>query len=148
MGGADGKKVGWGTVTAPESDSSALFCLSLLPCLLIPFLTLSPPPPPPPRALSHMLSLALSSHSQTRESAAPGSHLHLSCFSFAPLPSCCTLSTSTYCHSAAETLLGKTKIPRLCIRGKTQEKEKPAGEIDWGSLTELRSLCSSLAFDD
>lgn len=101
-----------------------------------------------PRALSHMLSLALSSYSQTRESAAPGSHLHLSCFSFAPLPSCCTLSTSTYCHSAAETLLGKTKIPRLCIRGKTQEKEKPAGEIDWGSLTELRSLCSSLAFDD
>lgn len=64
-----------------------------------------------PRALSHMLSLALSSHSQTRESAAPGSHLHLSCFSFAPLPSCCTLSTSTYCHSAAETLLGETKNP-------------------------------------
>lgn len=139
MGGADGKKVRWGTVTAPESDSSALFCLSLLPCLLIPFLTLSPPPPPPPpsRSLAHAIARSLFPQSDQGERSA-----------WVASPSCCTLSTSTYCHSAAETLLGKTKIPRLCIRGKTQEKEKPAGEIDWGSLTELRSLCSSLAFDD
>lgn len=125
-------------MTAPESDSSALFCLSLLPCLLIPFLTLSPPPPPPPsRFLAHAIARSLFPQSDQGERSA-----------WVASPSCCTLSTSTYCHSAAETLLGKTKIPRLCIRGKTQEKEKPAGEIDWGSLTELRSLCSSLAFDD
>lgn len=125
-------------MTAPESDSSALFCLSLLPCLLIPFLTLSPPPPPPPsRSLAHAIARSLFPQSDQGERSA-----------WVASPSCCTLSTSTYCHSAAETLLGKTKIPRLCIRGKTQEKEKPAGEIDWGSLTELRSLCSSLAFDD
>lgn len=70
VGGADGKKVRWGTVTAPESDSSALFCLSLLPCLLIPFLTLSPPPPPPSRFLAHAIARSLFPQSDQGERSA------------------------------------------------------------------------------
>lgn len=72
VGGADGKKVRWGIVTAPESDSSALFCLSLLPCLLIPFLTLSPPPhpPPPSRSLAHAIARSLFPQSDQGERSA------------------------------------------------------------------------------
>lgn len=128
------KKVRWGTVTAPESDSSALFCLSLLPCLLIPFLTLSPPPHPPPPSLSlaHAIARSLFPQSDRGERSAWVASPSL-CFSFAPLPSCCTLSTSTYCRSAAETLLGKKKKKKEDPPALHQRQDTGEGKTSGGN---------------
>lgn len=70
--------------------------------------------------LSHMLSLALSSHSQTRQSAVPRSHLRLSLSLFHS----CALSPAPLI-----VILQLRQFLELNITGRTQEKGRPVREL-------------------